>query len=290
MLLKTNIPETTLCFAGAGVDFGDKDKPSDRLILNDRINQIQAIVSGNRCGHAPHAPRFFDQPDHHKRRPSVLGNAIEALKVVYRRPKKFFRKLSTFHPHDRQKRSERREAIASVSQVLLHYLELSTLRVGFFANSTKFIPLDLKYIAKQAGISFSRAKRAIADLVQAGYLKLTRQFTKQDDGTFKGAPSIREVAVQFFIDLGIDVQKLFFSREWKRKKDDKSLAKGTKQKLRGLIQAASALGGRVMATVKRQGKSSVADKNLIRMALELHRANPERSPSDYLTELQRLKE
>ena len=289
MLLKTNIPETTLCFAGAGVDFGDK-KPSDRLILNDRINQIQAIVSGNRCGHAPHAPRFFDQPDHHKRRPSVLGNAIEALKVVYRRPKKFFRKLSTFHPHDRQKRSERREAIASVSQVLLHYLELSTLRVGFFANSTKFIPLDLKYIAKQAGISFSRAKRAIADLVQAGYLKLTRQFTKQDDGTFKGAPSIREVAVQFFIDLGIDVQKLFFSREWKRKKDDKSLAKGTKQKLRGLIQAASALGGRVMATVKRQGKSSVADKNLIRMALELHRANPERSPSDYLTELQRLKE
>lgn len=289
MFLKTNIPETTLCLEGAGVNFGDK-KPSDLVILNDRINQIQAIVSGNRCGHAPDAPRFFNQPDHHKRRPSVLGNAIEALKVVYRRPKKFFRKLATFHPHDRQKRSERREAIASVSQVLLHYLELSTLRVGFFVDLTKFVPLDLKYIAKQAGISISRAKRAMADLAKAGYIKLTRQFTKQDDGTFKGVPSIREVAVQFFIDLGIDVQKLFFSREWKRKKDEKSLAKGAKKKLRGLIQAASALGGRVMATVKRQGKSSVADKNLISRALELHRANPERSPSDYLSELQRLNE
>lgn len=290
MLLKTNIPETTVLCLAANVDFGDRDKLFDRSILNDGITQIQAIVTGNRCGHVPHAPQFFNQPDHHKRRPSVLGNAIEQLKNVYRSPKKFFRKLSTFHPHDRQKRSERREAIASVSQVLLHYLELSTLRVGFFANSTKFVPLDLKYIAKQAGISISRAKRAMADLAKAGYIKLTRQFTKQDDGTFKGVPSIREIVVQFFIDLGIDVQKLFFSREWKRKKDEKSLAKGAKQKLRGLIQAASALGGRVMATVKRQGKPFVADKNLIGRALELHRANPERSPSDYLSELQRLKE
>lgn len=288
MLLQTNIPETTLSLVSAGVDFGDNGK-SDRLILNDRINEIQAIVSGNRCGHAPHAPRFFNQPDHHKRRPSVLGNAIEALKDVYRRPKKFFRKLATFHPHDRQKRSERREAIASVSQVLLHYLELSTLRVGFFADPSKFIPLDLKYIAKQAGISISRAKRAIADLAKAGYLKLTRQFTKKDDGTFKGTPSIREIAVQFFIDLGIDVQKLFFSREWKRKKDEKSLSQKARQKFRGLVQAVTSFSGRVMTpAMKRQGKSSVTDQTLIGKALELHRANPGRSPSDYLNELQRL--
>jgi hypothetical protein len=287
MLLQTNIPETTLSLVSAGVVFGDK--LSDCSILNDRTNIIQAIVSGNRCGHAPNAPRFFNQPDNHKRRPSVLANAIDQLKNVYRRPKKFFRKLATFHPHDRQKRSERREAIASVSQVLLHYLELSTLRVGFFADPSKFIPLDLKYIAKQAGISISRAKRAIADLAKAGYLKLTRQFTKKDDGTFKGTPSIREIAVQFFIDLGIDIQKLFFSREWKRKKDEKSLSKQARQKFRGLVQAVTAFSGRVTSSVvKRHGKSSATDQTLISRALELHRANPERSPSDYLGELQRL--
>jgi len=288
MFITTNIPETTeLCLA-ANVDFGD-EKPSDRLILNDRTNEIQEIVTGNRCGHVLNVPRFFNQPDHHKRRPSVLEHAIEQLKNVYSRPKKFFRKLSTFHPHDRQKRSERREAIASVSQVLLHYLELSTLRVGFFADPTKFIPLDLKYIAKQAGLSISRAKRALADLAKAGYLKLTRQFTKKDDGTFKGTPSIREIAVQFFIDLGIDIQKLFFAREWRRKKDEKSLSQKARQKFRGLVQAVTSFSGRVMTpAMKRQGKSSVTDQALIGRALELHRANPGRPPSDYLSELQRL--
>jgi hypothetical protein len=274
---------------GAGVDFGDT-KQSDRLILNDRANQIQALVTGNRCGHATDAPRFFNQPESHKRRPSVLANAIEQLQDVYRRPKKFFRKLSTFHPHDRQKRSERREAIASVSQVLLHYLELSTLRVGFYGSPNKFVPLDLKYIAKKAGLSFSRAKRAITDLAKAGYIKLTRQFTKQDDGTFKGAPSIREIAVQFFIDLGLDVQKLFFARDWKRKKDEKAQAKGAGTRLKGLIRAVTSFGGRMASSVvKGKGAPSI-HQGLISEALALHQANPERSPSDYLKELQRRKE
>src|SRR5260221_13345770 len=142
MFVKTNIPETTPSFGGKRVGFGDDT--SDSLILNYRIKQTQAALAyGNRCGHVRDMPRFFKRPNQHKRRPSVLENAIEKLQDVYRRPKKFFRKLATFHPHDRQKRSERREAIASVSQVLLHYLELSTLQVGFYADANKFIPLDL---------------------------------------------------------------------------------------------------------------------------------------------------
>jgi hypothetical protein len=262
----------------------------NEAIVNDRTNQIQAIITGNRCGHAPDAPRFFNRPDRHKPRPSILENAIEKLKDVYRRPKKFFGRLATFHPHDRQKRSERREALASVSQVLLHYLELSTLRVGFYADPNKFIPLDLHYIAKKAGISVTRAKRAIADLAKAGYIKVSRQFNKKDDGTFKGLPSIREIAVQFFIDLGIDVQKLFFTREWKRKKEEKAQAKSTAKKLGGLIKAVTSFGGRVMSSAKRTQHQAI-DRDLSQQALELHRLNPGRTPSDYLKEiLQRLKE
>ena len=110
------------------------------------------------------------------------------------------RRTPTSHDNGRQVRSERREAIAAVSQVLLHYLELSTLRVGFYVGLNKFIHLDIEYIAKKANLSFSRAKRAITALAEAGYIKITRQYKKKEDGTFDGEPSIREIAVQFFID------------------------------------------------------------------------------------------
>jgi hypothetical protein len=289
MFLKTNIPETTLSFAGLGVDFGDT---TDRLHDQDR-KIIQTIkMPGNRCGHVPTSPRLFNRPDHNKPRPHILEQAIEKLKDVYRRPKKFFKKLATFHSSDRQKRSERREAIASVSQVLLHYFDLVTFRVGFYTSSGVFVPLEVEYIAEKAGIHFGRAKRAIAEITKAGYADAVRQFTKKEDGTFQGSASIRKLTVQFFIDLGIDIQKLFFARDWKRKQQAKAADKKNKKKMRGMLQAATSLGGIVKSSFKkvRHHFPKKADKELITNALELHRANPERSPSDYLKELQRLKE
>ena len=64
MFIKTNIPETTLSLVGTGVDFGDR--MFDALSVKHRTNRIQAIVSGNRCGHSPDAPRFFCPPESHK--------------------------------------------------------------------------------------------------------------------------------------------------------------------------------------------------------------------------------
>lgn len=288
MLLKTNIPETTLCFGGDLVDFGDTQ--SDQPILADRIKQIQAIVSGNRCGHAPDVPRFFCPPESHKRRPAVLDRAIDQWEVVYRKAKKFFKKLATTHEDGRQVRSERREAIAAVSQVLLHYLELSTLKVGFYVGLNKFIHLDIEYIAKKANLSFSRAKRAITALAEAGYIKITRQYKKKEDGTFDGEPSIREIAVQFFVDLGMDVQKLFFAREYKRKKEEKTQAKGALKKLKGMVQAVTSFSNHIVSSKTKRQRAPSMNKDLISKALALHRANPERSPSDYLAELQRLNE
>lgn len=289
MFIKTNIPETTGNSTRNLVDFGDR--MSDQVIINDLTNKIQAIITGNRCGHVPSAPRFFNPPDYHKPRPSVLEHAIARLKDVYYQPKKFFQKLATFHPNNRQKRSERREAAVSVAQVLLHFLELSTLRVGFHAESLEFIALDLEYIAKKAGISFLRAKRAIADLVKAGYIKVSRRFDKKEDGSFAGLPSIREISIQFFIDLGIDVKQLLFARDWKRKKQEKARAKATQKKLSGLLQAAVALNTNkpVGHSVKKQ-KATAVTKAQIEQALALHQLDPTRSPSDYLKALQKQQE
>lgn len=288
MFIKTNIPETTQSLDGISVDFGDR--MFDALSVKHQTNQIQVIVSGNRCGHEPDAPRFFSPPDHHKRRPVVLDRAIDKWEEVYWKAKKFFRKLATFHVHGRQVRSERREAIAAVSQVLLHYLELSTLRVGFYIGLNKFIHLDIDYIAKKANLSFSRAKRAITALSEAGYIKITRQYKKKEDGTFDGEPSVREIAVQFFIDLGMDVQKLFFARDWKRKKEEKEQAKGTLKKLKGMIQAVASFSSHIAPPKTKRRIVSSIDQDLVSKALALHQADPSHSPSDYLKELQRLKE
>ena len=225
-----------------------------------------------------------------KRRPAVLDRAIDRCEVVYRKAKKFFRKLATSHVDGRQVRSERRESIAAVSQVLLHYLELSTLKVGFYVGLNKFIHLDIEYIAKKANLSFSRAKRAITALAEAGYIKTTRQYKKKEDGTFDGEPSIREIAIQFFIDLGVDVQKLFFARDYKRKKEEKTQAKGALKKLKGIVQSVASFSSHLVSSKTKRQRAPSIDKDLISKALALHRANPERSPSECLSELQRLNE
>jgi hypothetical protein len=294
MFTKTNIPETTTCLA-ANVDFGDTMFDQEIGIIKDRTNKIQALISGNRCGHVPSEPRFFNRPDYHKPRPAILEEAISKLKDVYLYPKSFFQKLATFLPNDRQKRSERREAHVSVAQVLLHYLELSSLQVGLYDESSQFIALDIRYIANKAGIGLLRARRAIADFIKAGYINATRRCDKKDNGRFAGLPSIREVSVQFFIDLGMDMTRFMFAREWKRKKQAKAQAKATHKKLSGMLKAATALAGVKHPTArKKQETLNQANtderKAQIAQALALHQADPSCSASDYLRRLQKQQE
>jgi hypothetical protein len=289
MFIKTNIPKTTLCLTGYSVDFGDET--FDNSILNDQTTEKQEItIFGNRCGHNPYSPRFYNRPDNHQRRPSLLEQTIEKLKDIYHWPKRLLKQINQLHPNNRKKRSERREAIISVAQVLLHYLELETLHVGFYTQEGEFISLDLAYIAKKAGVSFIRAKRAVTDLVKSGYIKLSRQFNKKADGTFAGKASIREINVTFFIDLGMDMQRLFFIREWKRKKQEKVLHKQASKKLKEIIKSVTSLGGQVIKSVRTHANVQNSNKGFIAQALELHKLNPTRSPSDYLKELQRKQE
>jgi hypothetical protein len=56
-----------------------------------------------------------------------------------------------------------------------------------------FVPLSLKVLAKRAGLSYSRAERAMKDLKRAGLIAIT-QITQVDDlGHFKGLPAIKKV-------------------------------------------------------------------------------------------------
>ena len=308
MFSRTNIPETTESFKTAGVDSGDTIRINNVEILPQKPLSFQA-ESGNRCGHARGAPRYYHRPEHHKRRPSVLEEAIRAVMEFNFYPKKFLKNVGTLNPKNRRKRSERREAIVSVSQVLIHYVELITLKVGFYTSSGAMVLLDLDYIAEKAGVAVIRAKRAINDLVKAGYIKLSSQFKRKDDGSFIGLPSIREISLSFFSDLGIDLQRLFFLREWKRKQKEKKDSKKAHKKLRGIIDTAASMAsfsgkGRqtnnscspiasIFSKFSFRGKTDAAierERQIISKALALHKECPERSLVDYHKELLRKRE
>ena len=288
MLLEKNIPESTLSFDGTVVEFRDPTTNNKAPIINGWAAKKQVFVAdfGNRCGHSPHAPRHYLRPDVHRSRPPVLEQAIRSAKEAYKLPKKLMIKLNQIHPKGKQKRSERREAIMAVSQALLHFVDLATLKVGFETSTGKFVYLDIDYIAKIAGLTYIRASRALRDLVKAGYLKLSRQFTQKGEGAFKGLPSLREITTQFFIDLGIDVSRLFEARARKRKEEEKKSGKKHRSKIKQFVDSLASVANKgvfLKPTVKtmHQPAQSLVTKAIIQQALDLHRAHPEISVSDY---------
>ena len=297
MFIQTNIPESTGSLTGRLVEFGEIHIKQE-CILPQPTALFQALC-GNRCGHDPEQLREYHRPPHHKPRPSILEQAIQNAAHYYNAPKKFLKKLGALHPKNRRKRSERREAITSVLQVILHYIELISFKVGMNTTTSEVISLDIHFIADKAGTTPIRARRAIKDLVKAGYIKLSRQWTRKNDGSFVGLPSIREVTLEFFHDLGIDLLRLASVREWKRKKQEKVQGKRARYQLKAMMATASALSASKAANTMASVVSKIfpkkpfvptIDRALISQALELYRASPERSPGDYLKMLLRKNE
>ncbi len=197
--------------------------------VNDRASSIQVLLLGNRCGHDPKAPRFYATPIHHKLRPTLLESIKKSLKTVYNSPKQFVNKLVTFHKNNRQVRSERREAVTAVAQVIAEHVDLGSLKVGI-PHKSGFQSLSLEYFAKQTGFTFLRIQRAIKELEEGGYLDVSRQFKKNADGTFSSSPSVRKVTTKFFIDAGADIADVASAVAWKRREQQK-IAKALAKKI-----------------------------------------------------------
>jgi hypothetical protein len=153
--------------------------------------------TGNWCGHDKESPRFFIPPPEHGRRPSVIHIAQKNIEKFYEKPKKWLNSLVYARESWRQERSEARESDSAVMQVLLHYVELASLRVGVPAEDNGFQSLDLEYIAEKAGVSLKRAARSISRFKAAGYLEVHKRFEEyKDDGgetKYKGLASVRRL-------------------------------------------------------------------------------------------------
>lgn len=182
------------------------------------------VRQGNWCGHDPDSPRFFQKPQQHKERPKIITWAIDSWRRFYGLPASYFKEIRMQRNSTRQQRTEAREALASISQVLLHYTELASLRVGIPHSSEGFRSLTIEFLANKVGIGLKRAQRAIKLLVRAGYLKMIERFdVKQDEGKerFIGLAAVKSLTPSFFKACGINLQALSAQRGLARKRLNK---------------------------------------------------------------------
>jgi len=280
---------------------------------------LDDVVNGNKCGHKPGVLRHFHPPVHHKSRPNLIEQAKSSLCHAYDSYKKSKLKFNFSDETNRLKRSERREAIVSISQLLLHYMDMATFNIVVPIGGDRFRYVDLRYIANKLSISFIRCKRAISDLVKCGYLLVKRQMPKSG----LQLPSIRQFTAQFFIDLGIDLQKIQAMKEYKNKvfpesstnqkaaykpnsimtrvavalSKPKSIAAPVDIVPRSYeINISDAQSGRpfflkdVLKRVMVDPAPSNADnaKDMVIKAMEMHRLDPSKSLSEYMRQLKLL--
>lgn len=147
---------------------------------------------GNFCGHVWQQPCLKIPTPFPVNLPAVIVKMTERFQTYYQKPRQTLPSLNAANGSQRQQRSERREACILLFDSILLNLELSSMRCGI-PTVDGFVPLCLKVLAKRAGLSFSRAERAMKDLKRAGLIAIT-QITQVDDlGHFKGLPAIKKV-------------------------------------------------------------------------------------------------
>ena len=174
--------------------------------------------TGNWCGHDKENPRYYYGKLAHKKRPMILEKAKAAAQRFYESPNKIMCGLKVIRYSNRQIRSESREAIASVIQVLMHYIDLASLRFVMPTSDGSLFCPTMKFIAKSAGIGVKRLSRVIAELKKVGYLTVCERYKKTGDD-YVGLSAVKCVRPQLFYALGISHMDL----ERQRKRAAKAL-------------------------------------------------------------------
>jgi hypothetical protein len=150
-------------------------------------------LGGNFCGHYPDSPTLntlvVEFPD---KFPSVLIKFSERVEAYYARPKSVLESLNATNNSKKQQSSARREACVLLLKSIARNTELSTMRCGV-PSPDGFGPLTLKTLANRAGLSLSRAKRAMQCLKRAGLIAVTRITQVDDLGRYRGVPAIKRL-------------------------------------------------------------------------------------------------
>lgn len=173
--------------------------------------------SGNRCGHDPGAPRWFEPPADHAPRPPIIRKWIDRVRQFFGTPAKIPSLENAHHARKvaadplgahkpRQMRSERREACCSLLGAIAHYCDLPTLCLSVPQPDGVLLPVRMDTLADRAGLSMRRAERAMRDIVDAGLVSVHKRCELQDDGTYIGRAAVRVLPPSFFGLFGLEAR------------------------------------------------------------------------------------
>lgn len=211
---------------------------------------------GNNCGHIPENPRWFSPPKHHTR-PQIIKEMQTRIRKYYANPALLI-PLLCFINSNRQQRSERREACADVLACLLHYMDLTTLRVGIPQTDGSFKGIDMAFIAERCDLTLRRAERAVADLVKAGLITVHPICEKIGDAVYKGFAAIRTISSELFTIFGLDARL----RHEREKAAERRKKKARKAEAKGQAQIRLAMKGMGKTFTADEQKGSVAKQTL----------------------------
>jgi len=180
------------------------------------------LNTGNRCGHSKEVLPTFVWRDDDMKRPNCVSLAVKILPDFYMQPEllpeiRVARECKSRSGKSRKQRSEGREAVVLLLTAILSRMDVLTMRVGKPFENDFFRGIKLASLAEIAGISFTRAERAMAVLIKARYITSIEVCEKLEDGTYQGYAAIRTVSVKLFKRLGLG-KELLHDREYMYKR------------------------------------------------------------------------
>jgi len=214
-------------------------------------------MGGNNCGHMPAKPRWFEPPPQHTR-PKIISKIISEIQQYYREPASIIPSLNLANGSNRQQRSERREACLSVLGCLLHYLDLSSLRVGIPQPDKSFTGISMPFIAERAGLTLKRTERAVKDLVASGLITVHPLCEKLSDTVYKGYAAIRTVSRKLFTLFGMG-GRLKYERE---KASARQRKRTRKEELKGKAKIELIIGGMINSRSETENNRTTELKNI----------------------------
>lgn len=178
----------------------------DGLSVGRMTHVIRENAGGNYCGHNPLSPILdlvVPVGTGKGGVPAILGKLSARLDQYYWNPKKVLPSLNFANGSTRKQRTERREACVRLLRAIVGYTDLTSLRVGV-PTKDGFVSLTMTVLAKRAGLTPSRADRAMRDLKAANLLTVSQPRQLQPDGSWKGLAAVKAVSRQLFAVFGLD--------------------------------------------------------------------------------------
>ena len=153
----------------------------------------------NKCQHDKKKPMFFERGA--KNTYDVIHTCIANLQAYYFNQHDYLYNLRT--ANDKAMRTERREAVAIVAQILVNHMQLTDLQAIKW-NCGKPTSISVNQIVALARLSKRRVEYALTDLRKANYLLLRKKGRKCSE---------KRLTKLFFKHLHIDDKQLLHCQQ-----------------------------------------------------------------------------